>query len=147
MIFLMLFLTSTFTFHLCIFPFKITFLTIMIFHTFHFSIAVPFILLLIYTLISFKYLRNTEVNINNILIMTGDFNIRDCLWDPSYLFHSSYKDTFFEIANSFHVELSIPTGIFPTRYSNNTQDINSVLDLRFLRPNSMKYDNYHIYSE
>ena len=25
-----------------------------------------------------KYLKNTEVNINNVLIMTGDFNIRDC---------------------------------------------------------------------
>ena len=30
-----------------------------------------------------KYLKDTEVNINNILIMTEDFNIRDCLWDPS----------------------------------------------------------------
>jgi len=26
-----------------------------------------------------KYLKDTEVNINNILIITGDFNIRDCL--------------------------------------------------------------------
>jgi len=26
-----------------------------------------------------KYLKNTEVNINNLLIMTGDFNIRDSL--------------------------------------------------------------------
>ena len=24
-----------------------------------------------------KYLKNTEANINNVLIMTGDFNIRD----------------------------------------------------------------------
>ena len=24
-----------------------------------------------------KYLKNTEVNLNNILIMTGDFDIRD----------------------------------------------------------------------
>jgi len=24
-----------------------------------------------------KYLKDTEANINNILIMTGDFNIRD----------------------------------------------------------------------
>jgi len=24
-----------------------------------------------------KYLNNTEVNLNNVLIMTGDFNIRD----------------------------------------------------------------------
>jgi len=26
-----------------------------------------------------KYLKNTEVNIDNVLIMTGDFNIRDSL--------------------------------------------------------------------
>ena len=26
-----------------------------------------------------KYLKNIEVNIGNILIMTGDFNIRDIL--------------------------------------------------------------------
>ena len=26
-----------------------------------------------------KYLKNTEVNINNVLLMTGDFNIRDSL--------------------------------------------------------------------
>ena len=26
-----------------------------------------------------KYLKNTEANITNILIMTGDFNIRDSL--------------------------------------------------------------------
>ena len=26
-----------------------------------------------------KYLKNTKVNIDNILVMTGDFNIRDSL--------------------------------------------------------------------
>ena len=26
-----------------------------------------------------NYLKDTEVNIRNILLMTGDFNIRDCL--------------------------------------------------------------------
>jgi len=24
-----------------------------------------------------KYLKNTEINLNNVLIITGDFNIRD----------------------------------------------------------------------
>ena len=28
---------------------------------------------------AFNYLKDTEVNIGNILLMTGDFNIRDCL--------------------------------------------------------------------
>ena len=34
-----------------------------------------------------KYLKNIEVNINNVLIITGDFNIRDCCSN-----HSSLKD-------------------------------------------------------
>jgi len=39
-----------------------------------------------------KYLKDTEVNINNVLLMTGDFNIRDSLWDPSFTFYSSISD-------------------------------------------------------
>ena len=97
--------------------------------------------------LALNYLKDTEVNINNVLIMTGDFNIRDCLWDPSYPFHFSYKDTLFKIADSFHVELSKPTEILPTRYSDNTQDSNLVLDLVFLHPNSMEHNNHHIYPE
>jgi len=93
-----------------------------------------------------KYLKDTEININNVLIMTGDF-IRDCFWDPSYLFHSSHKDTLFEIADSFHVELSKPTKFFPTIYSDNIQDSNLVLDLVFLHPNSMEHNNHCVYLE
>jgi len=95
--------------------------------------------------LALQYLKDTEVNIDNVLIMTRDFNIRDCLWDFSYLFHSSYKDTLFEIADSFRVALSKPTEILPTRYSNNIQDSNSVLNLVFLCPNSMEHDNHYIY--
>jgi len=51
--------------------------------------------------LALKYLKNTEVNMNNVLIMTGDFNIRDNFWDPSFLHHSSHRDTLFDIANSF----------------------------------------------
>ena len=35
--------------------------------------------------LALKYLKNTEVNINNVLVMTGDFNIRDSLWDTSVI--------------------------------------------------------------
>jgi len=93
------------------------------------------------------YLKDTEVNIDNILIMTRDFDIRDIFWDLSYLHHSSHKDTLFEIADSFHVELSKPTEFFPTRYSDNTQDSNLVLDLMFLHPNSMEHNNHSIHLE
>jgi len=66
---------------------------------------------------------------------------------PSYLFYFYYKDTLFKIADSFHIVLSKPTEIPPTRYSNNTQDSNLVLDLVFLCPNSMEHDNHHIHLE
>jgi len=79
--------------------------------------------------------------------MTGDFDIRDSFWDLSYLRHSSHKDTLSEIADSFHVELSKPTEFLPTRYSDNTQDSNLVLDLMFLHSNSMEYNNHSIHLE
>ena len=53
-----------------------------------------------------KYLKNTEVNLNNILIITGDFNIRDNDWDLSYPHYSSYTDTLLEVANSFLIFFS-----------------------------------------
>ena len=55
-----------------------------------------------------KYLKDTEVNLNNRLIMTGDFNIRNNDWDPSYLYYSTYIDNLREIAESFDLELSMP---------------------------------------
>ena len=66
-----------------------------------------------------KYLKDTEVNINNILIMTGNFNIRDCSWNPNFLFHSIHKDIPLDIVDSFHLEMSELTNHIFTRYSNN----------------------------
>ena len=34
-----------------------------------------------------KYLKNTEMNIMNLLIMTGNFNIRDSIWNLSFPHH------------------------------------------------------------
>ena len=56
-----------------------------------------------------KYLKNTEANILNLLIMTGNFNIRDNIWDPSFSYHSSISNDLIIIANSFNLDLSIPT--------------------------------------
>ena len=46
-----------------------------------------------------KYLKNTEINIWNLFIMTRDFNIRDNLWDPLYPHYSSLSDNLFIIAD------------------------------------------------
>jgi len=61
-----------------------------------------------------KYLKDTEANIDNIILMTGDFNIRDSLWDSSFPFHSSISDNLIIIADSFNLALSIPTNSCPT---------------------------------
>jgi len=61
-----------------------------------------------------KYLKDTEANIDNIVLMTGDFNIRDSLWDSSFPFHSSIRDDLIIIADSFNLALSTPTNPCPT---------------------------------
>ena len=56
-----------------------------------------------------KYLKDTEVNIGNILIMTGDFNIRDNSWNLLFLYYSVYQNTLIKVADFLHLELSRPT--------------------------------------
>ena len=97
--------------------------------------------------LALKYLKDTEANLSNVLIMTEDFNIRDSLWDPNFLHHSSHSNTLFEIADSLQIELSKPIKFSPTRFADNTRDSNSVLDLVFLHSNSQEFDNHHIHSD
>jgi len=56
-----------------------------------------------------KYLKDSEANIPNLLIMTSNFNIRDSIWDTSFPYHSSISDDLIIIADSFNLDLSIPT--------------------------------------
>ena len=91
-----------------------------------------------------KYLKDTEVNIDNVLIMTGDFNIRDSLWDSSFPFHSSISNDLIIIADSFNLALSTPTNPCPTRYSDTAGEANSVIDLMFLYYRSSKLNHHSI---
>ena len=93
-----------------------------------------------------KYLKDTEVNINNVLIMMGDFNIRDSLWDPSFQFHSSISNDLIIIADSFDLTLSLPTNSGPTRFSGTAGESNSIIDLMFLRHGSAELNNHSILS-
>ena len=79
--------------------------------------------------------------------MTGDFNIRDTLWDPSFPFHSSISDDLIMIADSFDLALSSPTNPCPTRYSDTAGESNSMIDLMFLRNGSAELNNHSILPE
>ena len=79
-----------------------------------------------------KYLKDTEVNLHNILIMAGNFNIRDNDWDLLYPFYSVYSDILLEIADSFGLSLFFLYQQVPTQYFNNTNNTNLVIDLFFL---------------
>ena len=94
-----------------------------------------------------KYLKDTEVNINHVLLMTGDFNIRDSFWDPSFPFHSSISDDLIMIADSFDLALSTPTNPGPTRFSDTARESNSVIDLMFLQSGSIELDRHTILSD
>ena len=94
-----------------------------------------------------KYLKNTEVNIENVLFITGDFNIRNSLWDSSFPFHSLVSDNLIIIADSFNLSLSTPTNSCPTRYSDMAEESNLVIDLMFLRCGSYELDCHSIHPE
>ena len=88
--------------------------------------------------ITLKYLKDTEVDLQKILIIASDFNIRNSIWNSSYLFHSSHSDSLLKIADSLDLKLSNPIQQISTQYSDNTNNANSVIDLFFLYSNFMK---------
>ena len=94
-----------------------------------------------------KYLKDTEVNISNLLIITGDFNIRDSIWNPSYPHHSSSSDDLMIIADSFNLELSFPANHVPTRYLDSGIGSNLVIDLIFLQSGSTEINHHSIHPD
>jgi len=64
--------------------------------------------------------------------MVGDFNIRDSLWDLSFPHHLSISDDLIIIADSLHLSLLSSINQVPTRYTDNSYNSNSVIDLIFL---------------
>ena len=94
-----------------------------------------------------KHLKDSEANIQNLLIMTGDFNIWDSIWDPSFPHHSSISDNLIIIADSFNLNLSIPTNQVPTKYLDTIGESNSAIDLMFLHSGLSKLNNHLIYPD
>ena len=94
-----------------------------------------------------KYLKDTEVNILNLLIMTSDFNIRDSIWDQSFPHHSAISDDLMIIADSFNLDLLFPTHYVPTRYLDMAGESNLVIDLMFLQSGLTVLNNHSIHPD
>ena len=92
-----------------------------------------------------KYLKNTEMNIENVLLITGDFNIRNSLWDSNFPLHSSVSDDLIIIADSLNLSLFTPTNSCPTRYSDMAGESNLVIDLMFLWCGSYELGHHSIH--
>ena len=92
-----------------------------------------------------KYLKDIEVNIDNILVMTGDFNIRDSLWNSLFPHHSFISDDLLLIADFFQLVLLMPTNPFPTRYLDTVEEANLTIDLMFLRCDSIELNQHSIH--
>ena len=89
-----------------------------------------------------KYMKNTKINLNNILIITKDFIIRDSDWNPSYSHYLSYSDILREIADNLNLDLSTPINPVSTQYMDNSQNSNLVIDLLFLHAKLERLNNH-----
>jgi len=76
-----------------------------------------------------KYLKDTEANINNILVITEDFNIRNSIWYPNFLHYSTHSDLLINIADFMNLCLLSSINQFSIRYSDNHNSLNSVIDI------------------
>ena len=79
--------------------------------------------------------------------MAGNFNIRDRDWVSLYPFHSTCSDILFNIVDSFDLKLLCSIQQVPTHYFDNFNDVNLVINLFFLYPNSIEFDNHIIILE
>ena len=79
-----------------------------------------------------KYLKNTKVNIHNVLVMTEDFNIRDNNWNLSYSYHLVCNDVLLKVADFFNLKFSYSVNQVLTQYTDNLNNTNLVIDLMFI---------------
>jgi len=79
--------------------------------------------------------------------MTGDFNIRNSLWDSLFPNYSVHSKLLVKIADSFQLSISSSTSQVSMRYADNQNDLNLTIDLMFLQPTLNKFNNHTIYLE
>ena len=58
-----------------------------------------------------------------------------------------HSDLLIDIADAFDISLSHSTNFVPTRYLDNENNLNFVIDLIFLRSNTLEFDNHTILLE
>ena len=92
-------------------------------------------------------LNQNIVDLNDTVVMTGDFNIRNNDWDPNYLHYSAHTEDLFTLVESLGLDLSLPINPSPTRFADNPRDTNSVIDLAFINPNNSGFGQYSLYPE
>ena len=66
-----------------------------------------------------KYLKNTEVNLLNLIIIAGNFNIRNSIWDLVFPHHSIFSDDLMIVsyASSTYPENYIPAVMPPPNHT------------------------------
>jgi len=82
---------------------------------------------------------------NNTIILTGDFNIKDSDWNPNFRHHSSHTDDLITIVDSLGLELSPFSNPGPTRFADNLCDTNSIIDLMFLPLGNIGFGRHMLY--
>ena len=96
---------------------------------------------------AFHFFYQNVVNLDNTVIITGDFNIRDSDWDPLTYHHSMHTDDLMTIVDSLDLELSHPSNPGPTRFADNPQNSNFILDLVFLLPDNPGFGKHILHPE
>ena len=94
-----------------------------------------------------QVLQQNMANMNNTIILTEDFNIRDSDWDPSFQHHSSHTEDLITITDSLGLKLSPLSNPGPTRFADNPYDANSVIDLIFLPPDNTGFGWHTLHPE
>jgi len=87
------------------------------------------------------------IDLNDTVVITGNFNIRNNNWDPNYPHHSIYTEDLFTVAESLGLDLLPPLNPSPTRFADNLYDTNSVIDLVFINPNNPGFSQHSLHSE
>ena len=93
------------------------------------------------------FLNQNIIDLNNTVVMTGDFNIRDNDWDPNYPHHSVHTEDLLTLAKSLGLDLLPPINPGSTRFADNLCDTNSIIDLGFINLNNSGFGQHSLHPE